>query len=531
MQGKKDWHPKMMYQVYLNDLVPENNFYRLLDKELDLKYLYKATEKYYGLEGQESIDPVVFFKICLAGYLNNITSDRKLIEYCSDSLAIRLFLKYDIDEPLPWHSTISRTRQLYGEEVFLSLFRKVLSMCVSKGMVSGRRQAVDSAFIKANASMDSLVEKEVLEDAGVYAQELNENSEYLVSESKKKEVERHHDWKSRNWDNPGISSKEGKTGDSGDYIKPRFLSNHTHYSKTDPDARISTKPGKPRNLNYSGQISVDTSNHVITGAFADYSDKRDSQSLGELCKLTNENLKEHQMKITRLVADTAYSSGESLKYLEENDIDAYIPNFGRYKPEREGFIYNESLDRYECQRGNKAILPLKSSNVKNGDYLNNRYCSNENDCKDCTFQEQCCGKKTKYKKLDDSIHKEYYDRMHKKLIKDKVYTQRIFRIRTSTVEPVLGTLVNFLNMRRVNTRGIDLANKHILMASLAYNLKKYLKYNRKAVDEIAIAAPIPVKAAHISGAFAFYFIFFAYYRYFCKSIANIYTKPVYIKFA
>jgi len=27
-------------------------------------------------------------------------------------------------------------------------------------------------------------------------------------------------------------------------------------------------------------------------------------------------------------------------YLEENNIDAYIPNFGQYKPEREGFIYN-----------------------------------------------------------------------------------------------------------------------------------------------------------------------------------------------
>jgi IS5 family transposase len=420
-------------------------------------------------------------------YLNNITSDRKVIDYCSDSLAIRLFLKYDIDEPLPWHSTISRTRQLYGEEVFLSLFRKVLSMCVSKGMVSGRRQAIDSAFIKANASMDSLLEKEVLEDALFYAKELNENSECTVSKNKKEEIERPNDWKTRNWDNPGTSSKEGKTGDAGDYIKPKFLSNHTQYSKTDPDARISTKPGKPRNLNYSGHISVDTSNHVITGILADYADKLDSQSLEKICELTNENLKEHQMKITRMVADTAYSSGEALKYLEDNNIDAYIPNFGRYKPEREGFLYNEILDQYECQRGNKAILPLKSSNVKNGDYLNKRYYSSESDCKNCTFQEQCCGKKTKYKKLDDSIHKEYYDRMHKKLTKDKVYTQRIFRMRTSTVEPVLGTLINYLNMRRVNTRGIYLANKHVLMAALVYNLKKYLNYTKKDADSTAIA--------------------------------------------
>ncbi len=118
------------------------------------------------------LDPVVFFKILLVGYLNNINSDRQLIAFCSDSLSIRLFLGYDVHEPLPWHSTISRTRSLYGEEVFLSLFKEVLKMCVSKGMVRGKRQAVDSVFIKANASMDSLVEKEVLERCQCFCQRI-----------------------------------------------------------------------------------------------------------------------------------------------------------------------------------------------------------------------------------------------------------------------------------------------------------------------------------------------------------------------
>ena len=50
------------------------------------------------------------------------------------------------------------------------------------------------------------------------------------------------------------------------------------------------------------------------------------------------------------------------------------------------------------------------------------------------------------------------------------------RVRSKTVEPVIGTLVNFTNMKRVNTRGIKNANKHVLMASLTYNLKKYLRF-------------------------------------------------------
>ncbi|MBC7749362.1 MAG: transposase [Methylotenera sp.] len=55
----------------------------------------------------------------LVGYLNNINSDRKLVEFCSNCMDVRLFLKYDLDDKLPWHSTISRTRQLNGKEVFL----------------------------------------------------------------------------------------------------------------------------------------------------------------------------------------------------------------------------------------------------------------------------------------------------------------------------------------------------------------------------------------------------------------------------
>ena len=75
-------------------------------------------------------------------------------------------------------------------------------------MVKGKRQAVDSAFIKANASMDSLSEKEVMEDAAAYADELNENSEYKVTAQKKKQVEQHHLWKTRHSkDMPALNIK------------------------------------------------------------------------------------------------------------------------------------------------------------------------------------------------------------------------------------------------------------------------------------------------------------------------------------
>lgn len=160
MQGHRHFEEKTLFEFRLSERVPASNFYRRLKELLDWEFLYQSTEKYYGKCGQQSIDPVVFFKLVLVGYLENIASDRRLIEHCSMRLDILYFLGYNLDDSLPWHSTVSRTRQLLGQEVFESLFERVLAQCVEKGMVAGERQCMDPAFVKANASLDSLEEKQ-----------------------------------------------------------------------------------------------------------------------------------------------------------------------------------------------------------------------------------------------------------------------------------------------------------------------------------------------------------------------------------
>jgi IS5 family transposase len=414
----------------------------------------------------------VFFKICLIGYLNNINSDRRLIDFCSNRLDLRLYLHYDIDETLPWHSTISRTRQLYGEEVFLSLFKKVLSLCVEKGMVRGKRQAIDSAFVKANASLDSLVKKEVLADVAAYAAELNAGSEYKIGVQ-----------------NTADSSAKKETDTAA-----KKTSNKTHYSPTDPDAKISLKPGKACGLNYYGQIAVDDAHHVITGANADFADQRDSQCLEKIADQTIENLNENNLSIEQVAADTNYSSGSVLRYLEEKNIDAYIPNLGGYKHDREGFFYNQELDRYECTRGNKAILSFVEVSAKDTGAPRKIYLSSSKTCKDCLLRSTCIGKSS-VKKIADSTDKPLYDIMHQKM--QTAYGRRMGKIRSRTVEPVLGTLINFLNMKRINARGIKGANKQVILAALCYNLKKYLKFISKKTKcfAIAIAKQSEVKSA------------------------------------
>jgi hypothetical protein len=52
---------------------------------------------------------------------------------------------------------------------------------------------------------------------------------------------------------------------------------------------------------------------------------------------------------------------------------------------------------------------------------------------------------------------------------------------------VLGALINYHNMRRLNGREMAQANKHLLMAALTYHLKKYLKFISKKANAQVLA--------------------------------------------
>src|SRR5690606_2578351 len=442
MQGRKTFEEKLFTNFQLSDRVPVDNFYRRLSETLDLRFLRKTTAHYYGTEGQESIDPIVFFKLILVGYLENLGSDRRIINTASMRLDILFFIGYNLDEPLPWHSTLSRTRQLYGEEVFKELFRKVLKTCIDKGMVSGRRQAVDSALIKANASMDSLVEKEIMEDANTFADELAANDEgtpQKVNAYQKKRVEQHHRWKAKAYHGQAGSRSKSKQEDQSqrDEKGSKFLSNHTHYSTTDNDARIAVKPGKPRQLNYLAQTSVDTEHHVITHIHAYHADKKDSQCLPGIIKELKENLEPEGLSVEQILADTGYSSGTALKALEQNNITGYIPNFGQYKYVRAGFTYHKEGDYYQCTQNKKLVFKKIKDN--NG-YPMREYRSSRKDCVDCSLRSSCIGKSFE-KSIRETADKPYYDKMHVRLQTD--YAKKMKKLRQSTVEPVLGTLINF----------------------------------------------------------------------------------------
>jgi transposase len=143
-------------------LVPAHHVYLRLLQRIDFSFAPPLVAPFYSVISRPSLDPVVFVKLLLVQHLDNITSDRKLVELASLHLGIRAFLGYEFAQPLPSHSIISRTRQRLPVALFDACFTHVVGLCVQQGLVSGHTQVVDSAYIKANASMSGLQPKRAL---------------------------------------------------------------------------------------------------------------------------------------------------------------------------------------------------------------------------------------------------------------------------------------------------------------------------------------------------------------------------------
>jgi transposase len=470
MQGKKTHQEKLFIQFQLSNYVPADNLYRRLKSLLNLDFLYQATSKHYGKEGQKSIDPIVFMKLMLVGYLENISSDRCIVVTSAMRMDILYFLGYDLGEDLPCHSTLSRTRKLYGEDVFLDLFKQVLKLCINNGVICGKRQAIDSALIPANAAKQSMVERIVMEDASVFSRELNDNSEDEPLAPQK----------------PEILEKDNKSSQGKQHKKAAPV-NQTHCSPSDPDARLTTKPGKPMRLYYRAQMSVDTASHYITYIQAFKGNDADSTSLPVMLPRIADNMAEHAIQVEEALADTGYSSGKAIRALIDNGIKGYIPAPGNYKSSREdeGFTYDADHDRYICIMG--VHLPFRriESAYQEPTVLKKIYESNISDCKNCPFKEICANKKG-FKKLVDSADKQLYEYMQRRVESPKGKQMKL--LRSSTVEPVFGSLINYTGLKRINSKGLKQANKCMLAAAAAYNLKKLLKLKFQPLK----ATPAPV---------------------------------------
>src|SRR4051794_6153355 len=173
MMGTKDRVFALLPPVTLEDLVPPNHFYRHLERSLDLSCVRGLVREAYADSGRPSIDPVVFFKLQLILFFEGLRSERQLLQVVADRLSLRWYLGYDLTEPLPDHSSLSRIRERYGLAIFRRFFEAIVEQCLAAGLVWGQELYIDATKVAANAALDSLQPRFAVEAhlAQLFAQE------------------------------------------------------------------------------------------------------------------------------------------------------------------------------------------------------------------------------------------------------------------------------------------------------------------------------------------------------------------------
>jgi transposase len=155
MLGVKARNFREHERVCLENFVPPNHFYRQLDRKLDVSFVRSLLkDKYCGWNGRPSLDPVVFFKLQLIMFFEDIRSERQLMEQVAVNLAFRWYIGYDLDEAVPHHSSLSKIRQRYGLKIFQQFFEKIVEHCIAAGLVWGKELYFDGTLVEANADYD-----------------------------------------------------------------------------------------------------------------------------------------------------------------------------------------------------------------------------------------------------------------------------------------------------------------------------------------------------------------------------------------
>ena len=224
----KRLEPKLFYAgVSLVDRIPPTHPLRRIRDRVDFGFVRGAVARLYGRCGHESIDPIVLIKLMLVLFLEQVKSERALMEQMPYRLDWLWFCGYDLDEQVPHHSVLSKARRRWGRDAFVKLFQQVLRQCVEAGLVEGRFVHVDGSVIRADASTDTLQP-----DLRVLGETLYGELEASADEADESDAE------------PS---------------PPR----RTMISPTDPDARMTRKNGKTV-LGYKEHRVVDDAHGIIT---------------------------------------------------------------------------------------------------------------------------------------------------------------------------------------------------------------------------------------------------------------------------
>ncbi len=442
-------------------------------------------------------------------------SERLLLRQVADRLSVRWYVGYDLDEPLPDHSTLSKIRLRYGLEVFRRFFEAIVEQCQQARLVWGKELYFDSTQVNANADLDSLAPRFAVEAretireylAALFNPEpmLQENTEessddaplpeplpedttcprpaslpVILSETGREELAEEnaarHDW----------IAQEGRQQREvyGSYQRTADF----RISTTDPDATPMRLKGGGLHLGYHTHYVVDGGKRrIILAVLVVPGEVMDNQPMLDLLWHV---LFRWRMRPKQVTGDMIYGTIENIKAIEDAHIRAYIPVAER--GQRTGyyglaqFTYDAIHDQYRCPQGQVLHAAYRLEGTQEVQYR-----ADAATCNACPVKMQCT-ESNRGRHVHRSFFADYLDRV--KAYQQTFAYQKALNKRKVWVEPLFGEGKQWHGMRRFRLRRLWRVNCEALVIATGQNLKRLLQkrgWGRRPFPAEAVATVPP----------------------------------------
>ena len=280
-------------------------------------FVEELCAKFYAEKiGRPGLAPGKYFRLLLIGYFEGIDSERGIAWRCSDSLSLRSFVGYRLDELSTEHSTISRTRRLIDLETHQEVFQWVLKVLADYDLISGKTVGIDATTLEANAAMRSIVRKDTKQN---YQEFLTDLAKASGIETPTRE------------DLARIDRKRKNKGSNDDWENPH-----------DPDAKITKMKEGSTHLAHKQEHAVDMDSGAVIAVTIQPADEGDTTPWRATVEETYQNLNAvreneqasrnlHPNSVEELVADKGYHSNQTMADFAELEIRSYVsePDRGR----------------------------------------------------------------------------------------------------------------------------------------------------------------------------------------------------------
>ena len=285
----------------LNQLLREHGFDRFVED--------RCVSFYAERRGRRSIPPGVYFRMLLIGYFEGIGSERGIAWRCADSLALRAFLGYELNERTPEHSSLSVIRGRIDVETHRKVFQWVLKVLAKSDLLRGKTIGIDATTLEANAALRSIVRRDTDQPYEEFLQDLAKAS--------------------------GIESPTREDLAKIDRKRPKKGSNQDWYNPNDPDARITKMKDGRTHLAHKAEHAVDLDTGAVVSVTVQGADQGDTTTIQTTLSETERNLaavaedpeaKEglHPQTLAEVVADKGYHSHETMRTLQGQAIRSYV---------------------------------------------------------------------------------------------------------------------------------------------------------------------------------------------------------------